>query len=135
MNYDHIIHIKSFYQSFHFQVVDNNLENVIILEDDAKFEVNFKSTLNHIMNQIDENSIEWDLLYLNRNILAPEMETWNYDVEFRHGFGLMNPSYSYSTVAYGLSVNGAIKLINSDVLKKILPVDEFLPLMFDRQPK
>ena len=135
MNYDHIIHIKSFYQSFHFQVVDNNSENVIILEDDAKFEVNFKSTLNHIMNQIDENSIEWDLLYLNRNILAPEMETWNYDVEFRHGFGLMNPSYSYSTVAYGLSVNGAIKLINSDALQKILPVDEFLPLMFDRQPK
>lgn len=87
------------------------------------------------MNQIKGKQIEWDLLYLGRKIMFRDLETWNYDVEFRDGFGLRNPSFSHWTVAYALSLNGAIKLMNSEPLKKILPVDEYLPLMFDKQPK
>lgn len=48
---------------------------------------------------------------------------------------LVRPSYSYWTLGYLLSERGAKKLLNADPLKKLLPVDEFLPIMFNQHPK
>ncbi len=44
-------------------------------------------------------------------------------------------AYSYWTVGYLLSLDGARKLLADNPLGKMLPVDEYLPIMFDRHPK
>jgi len=40
--------------------------------------------------------------------------------------------YSYWTIAYILTLTGARKLISAQPLQRILPIDEFLPIMYDR---
>lgn len=49
--------------------------------------------------------------------------------------GLVVAGYSYWTLAYSLSLAGARKLLASRPLQRMLPVDEFLPIMFDQHPK
>lgn len=48
---------------------------------------------------------------------------------------LVVAGYSYWTLAYTLSLAGARKLLASQPLRRMLPVDEFLPIMFDQHPK
>uniref|UniRef100_A0A9L0T848 Collagen beta(1-O)galactosyltransferase 1 n=1 Tax=Equus caballus TaxID=9796 RepID=A0A9L0T848_HORSE len=47
---------------------------------------------------------------------------------------LVEADYSYWTLAYVLSQQGARKLLAAQPLAKMLPVDEFLPVMFDKHP-
>jgi collagen beta-1,O-galactosyltransferase len=62
-------------------------------------------------------------------------EKWLRNIPFKNRRGIINPSYTHWTVSYALTLEGAKKLVNADPLSKILPVDEYLPLMFDKQPK
>lgn len=48
---------------------------------------------------------------------------------------LVHPGYSYWTLGYVVSLNGAKKLLLAKPLSKMLPVDEFLPIMFNKHPK
>ena len=48
---------------------------------------------------------------------------------------LVKPNYSYWTLSYVLSLEGARKLLAQDPLKKFLPVDEYIPIMFDTHDK
>lgn len=48
---------------------------------------------------------------------------------------LVYPDYSYWTLGYALSLQGAKKLLEAKPLGKMLPVDEFLPVMFNKHPK
>ena len=48
---------------------------------------------------------------------------------------LVVADYSYWTLSYAISLQGAQKLMNADPLSKMLPVDEFLPIMYDKHPK
>lgn len=45
------------------------------------------------------------------------------------------PLYSYWTLGYLISERGARKLLDAKPLDNMLPVDEFLPIMFDQHPK
>lgn len=74
--------------------------------------------------------------YLGRKIMKDHIdeEVWFEKPSFK-GYGVIKPSYSHWTVAYALTLNGAKKLFNQEPLKKLVPVDEYLPIMFDRQPK
>lgn len=47
---------------------------------------------------------------------------------------LVHPHYSYWTLSYALSFSGATKLLDQQPLTKMVPVDEYLPIMFDRHP-
>lgn len=47
---------------------------------------------------------------------------------------LVEADYSYWTLAYVISLQGARKLLAAQPLSKMLPVDEFLPVMFDKHP-
>ncbi|XP_063656668.1 procollagen galactosyltransferase 1 isoform X3 [Pan troglodytes] len=47
---------------------------------------------------------------------------------------LVEADYSYWTLAYVISLQGARKLLAAEPLSKMLPVDEFLPVMFDKHP-
>lgn len=48
---------------------------------------------------------------------------------------LVVADYSYWTLSYAISQQGAQKLLNAEPLSKMLPVDEFLPIMYDKHPK
>lgn len=68
--------------------------------------------------------------YLGRKQVNPEEE------EAVEGLPhLVVAGYSYWTLAYVLSLTGARKLLASQPLHRMLPVDEFLPIMFDQHPK
>ena len=48
---------------------------------------------------------------------------------------LVEADYSYWTLGYALSERGAKKLLGAQPFGKMLPVDEFLPVMFNKHPK
>lgn len=48
---------------------------------------------------------------------------------------LVKADYSYWTLGYALSQQGARKLLAAKPLSRMLPVDEFLPIMFNKHPK
>ena len=68
--------------------------------------------------------------YLGRKQVNPEEEAVVEGLPH-----LVAAGYSYWTLAYVLSLAGARKLLASQPLRRMLPVDEFLPIMFDQHPK
>jgi collagen beta-1,O-galactosyltransferase len=48
---------------------------------------------------------------------------------------LVHPDYSYWTLGYALSLQGAKRLLGARALGKMLPVDEYLPVMFNKHPR
>ena len=48
---------------------------------------------------------------------------------------VVKPGYSYWTVAYFITYEGASKLLGADPLQHMVPVDEFLPFMYGQHPK
>ncbi|XP_053293980.1 procollagen galactosyltransferase 2 [Pleuronectes platessa] len=112
------------------QVVQQKLQRVLLLEDDVRFEARFRSRLVAIMENVMTVGLDWDLIYVGRKRLqVKEPESWVEGVS-----NLVHPGYSYWTLGYVLSLQGAQKLLQSKPLHKMLPVDEFLPIMFDKHP-
>lgn len=103
------------------KIVDNNIKKAIIIEDDVIIPYNFDKVINEC-----HNKIEYDLLYLGRKIINSEEKIIN-DT-------FVKPNYSYWTCAYILTLSGAKKLIESDFINNILPVDEFLSIMYNSFP-
>lgn len=48
---------------------------------------------------------------------------------------LVHAAYSYWTLGYMLSKSGARKLIEAEPLKKLIPVDEYLPILSNTNPR
>ena len=48
---------------------------------------------------------------------------------------LVRPDYSYWTLSYLISHRGAQKLIDANPFSNLLPVDEYLPIMFNKHPE
>jgi len=44
------------------QVVELQQQQVLVLEDDVRFETNFKSRLNTIMKDVKQSGLQWDLM-------------------------------------------------------------------------
>ncbi|KAK2822138.1 hypothetical protein Q5P01_022203 [Channa striata] len=113
------------------QVVQQELQQVLVLEDDVRFEPRFCSRLASIMDSVQRARLDWDLIYVGRKRLqVTEPEDWVKGVR-----DLVHPGYSYWTLGYVLSLQGAKKLLQANPLNKMLPVDEFLPVMFNKHPK
>lgn len=68
--------------------------------------------------------------YLGRKQVNPDEEEQVEAVK-----NLVVAGYSHWTLSYAISLQGAQKLINAEPISKMLPVDEFLPIMYDRHPK
>uniref|UniRef100_T1GDG5 Glycosyl transferase family 25 domain-containing protein n=1 Tax=Megaselia scalaris TaxID=36166 RepID=T1GDG5_MEGSC len=105
------------------QMIERGEKEVLVLEDDVKFEPNFITNAMHILKQIREVP-NWDFLYFSREdvqfskeIIVPGTEN------------IVYAEYSYWTVGYVITREGAKKLINSKPLEYLLPVDEYLPIM------
>ena len=61
-----------------------------------------------------------------------EVDYESYLDGFQH---VVKPSYTYWTLSYMLSLSGAQKLLAQKPLGKMIPVDEYLPIMFDVHPE
>ena len=48
---------------------------------------------------------------------------------------LVHAGYSYWTLGYILSGRGAKKLLEQKPLDNMIPVDEYLPILFDKHPR
>lgn len=68
--------------------------------------------------------------YLGRKQVKPGDE-----VPVENVRNLVVADYSYWTLSYAISQQGAQKLLNAEPLTKMLPVDEFLPIMYDKHSK
>uniref|UniRef100_A0A7G3ADG3 Putative glycosyltransferase 25 family member-like protein n=1 Tax=Lutzomyia longipalpis TaxID=7200 RepID=A0A7G3ADG3_LUTLO len=110
------------------RIVKENLQEVLILEDDIRFEPFFRERLLNLLQEARQLST-WDLIYIGRKRLNESAEPWVEGSQY-----LVYPSYSYWTLGYLISNQGAKKLIKAGPLEKLLPVDEFLPIMFDKHP-
>ena len=97
---------------------------IIVLEDDADFVHDFRTKWHRALSDFQLIDTAYDFLYLGRKLGS------NYKTEVRIGNSFVEPHYSYWTVAYLLTGNGVRKLLHSNPLRRLLPVDEFLPLMF-----
>ncbi|XP_078515346.1 procollagen galactosyltransferase 2 [Lissotriton helveticus] len=112
------------------EMVDRNLEQVLVIEDDVRFENHFKRKLMKVMSDIEETQLEWDLIYIGRK----RMQVQRPEKAVPNVMNLVEADYSYWTLGYAISLHGAKKLLAADALNKMLPVDEFLPVMYNKHP-
>lgn len=104
-----------------------NYSHAIVLEDDVRFEPNFETRLKYYLRQLNLESE--DFIYLGRKRQSASSEN---EIRLHHNFVL--PHYSYWTIGYIITRSGAEKLIAADPLSKLIPVDEFIPIMFNQHP-
>ena len=106
----------------------NGYERILILEDDLRFVPGFVRRLETTVKEADVAIPDWELLYVGRKRMS------NNEVMVAGTRYLAYPSYTYWTLAYVLRRSGANKLMAQRPLEKMVAVDEFLPIMFDRHP-
>uniref|UniRef100_A0A4W5MDZ5 procollagen galactosyltransferase n=1 Tax=Hucho hucho TaxID=62062 RepID=A0A4W5MDZ5_9TELE len=112
------------------EIAERGLERSLVIEDDLRFEVFFKRRLMNLMTEVESQGLDWDLIYIGRKRMQvdrPEKSVPNIH-------NLVEADYSYWTLGYMMSLQGAQKLLRAEPLKRILPVDEFLPVMFNKHP-
>ncbi|KAJ7993017.1 hypothetical protein DPEC_G00268080 [Dallia pectoralis] len=112
------------------QMVERGLSKVLVLEDDVRFEPRFKRRIITIMEEVEKVQLDWDLIYVGRKrmqVRQPERSVEGVN-------NLVEADYSYWTLGYALSSQGARKLLAAQAFSKMLPVDEFLPVMFNKHP-
>ena len=73
---------------------------------------------------------ERDFSYVGRKVL-----NWETEKLLAGARKLVRPGYSYWTLGYLVSLRGARKLISQRPFKKMLPVDENLPILFYMHPE
>lgn len=105
------------------------MDKALIFEDDVRFEANFKRRLIRLMEEVEQVELDWDIIYLGRKQVNPGKEEAVENVR-----NLVVADYSHWTLSYVISQQGAQKLLNAEPLSKMLPVDEFLPIMYDKHP-
>lgn len=101
-------------------IENNNIEKVLILEDDTVFLNNFEIELKKIL----EVNQEYDIFFLNRSKCSNNAET-----KLANNILLM--TYSYNANAYIITNNCVKKILMSEYLKNIIPVDEYFAILYD----
>ena len=127
MNYGELGCFFSHYFIWEDMIKNNYQNGAIVLEDDVRFDAYFSTRLEKILTNA---SLDWDIIYLGRKIMRNNEEDYsNLIAEY-----LIEPSYSHWTVGYVMSLRGAKMLVDEKPLQKLLPVDEYLPIMYDHHP-
>lgn len=109
------------------QMIERNLKEVLILEDDIKFEPYFTERAEEVMYEARTMG-GYDLIYFGRKRLQEDEEA------IRTSKNFVKVSYTYWTLGYAITLEGVKKLLAADPLKRLIPVDEFLPIMFNQHP-
>ena len=101
------------------KVRDGQWSNVLVLEDDILFSPDFIDQLEAQLNEANE---PFEFVHVGRKPLrAPE---------HRITPRVVYPRYSYWTNGYLLNRAGAGKLLFTDYFHHIIPVDEYIPLLY-----
>ncbi|KAM9327092.1 inactive glycosyltransferase 25 family member 3 [Gastrophryne carolinensis] len=111
------------------EIVDRQLDVTLVFEDDVRFEAFFKRKMIRLLDDVRESGLDWDLIYIGRKQVTTDPEKAVENVR-----NLVEAEYSYWTLCYMVSLQGAQKLLDAKPLSKMLPVDEFLPIMSDKHP-
>lgn len=112
------------------EIVERGLQTSLVLEDDLRFELFFKRRLQKLMQDVEAEGLDWDLIYIGRK----RMQTDDPEKPVPNVRNLVEADYSYWTLGYMISFQGANKLLRAEPLSKMLPVDEFLPVMYNKHP-
>jgi len=101
---------------------------VLVLEDDVRFESNFVNQLKEVLKQAQSvrNQENWDLIYTGRKRMSRSKEIFVDGTD-----ALVHARYSYWTLGYIIRLSGAKKLLAGKPLGRMVPVDEYIPIMFD----
>ncbi|GJQ78786.1 hypothetical protein Trydic_g2817 [Trypoxylus dichotomus] len=111
------------------EVVNKEYETILVLEDDIRFEPFFRLKVQNLMQEVHQLG-DWDLVYFGRKRLQENEEPHLPGSKY-----LVEVGYSYWTLGYILSFRGAKKLLDADPLSRLVPVDEYLPILFDKHPQ
>ncbi|KAI6173397.1 hypothetical protein M3Y98_01077000 [Aphelenchoides besseyi] len=112
------------------EIVTEKLDRVLIFEDDIRFTENSTKILRGMVEDLMKMRDEWDLIYLGRKKNDANAQEF-YVRGHRY---LSTVTYSYWTLGYAISQRGAQKLLDAEPLKKLVALDEFLPIMYDQHP-
>uniref|UniRef100_A0A8D0FB88 Glycosyl transferase family 25 domain-containing protein n=1 Tax=Strix occidentalis caurina TaxID=311401 RepID=A0A8D0FB88_STROC len=112
------------------EVVNRELEKTLVIEDDVHFEHQFKRKLMKLMDDVEQAQLDWELIYIGRK----RMQVQEPEKAVPNVMNLVEADYSYWTLGYAISFQGAQKLIGAEPFSKMLPVDEFLPVMYNKHP-
>ncbi|KJH41023.1 LPS glycosyltransferase [Dictyocaulus viviparus] len=110
-------------------VANLGLRRVIVFEDDLRFTKDGLERIREVLEDLDASKLDWDLIYLGRKKQTDQEEVW-----VPHHRHLSTVGYSYWTLGYILSAEGARRLLNAEPLRNLLPVDEYFPIMFNKHP-
>ncbi|XP_074596201.1 glycosyltransferase 25 family member-like [Brevipalpus obovatus] len=130
MTFGEIACFLSHYQIWQ-EVVERNYSKVIIFEDDVRFEREFRTKwIKHLENLEEYISYggKVDFVYLGRMVLVNRTEE-KAPVE-----GFVYPEYSYWANGYMLTSTGAKKLLDAQPLQKVISVDEYIPILYQKNP-
>ncbi|THD24705.1 Procollagen galactosyltransferase [Fasciola hepatica] len=111
------------------EMVERGFQRILILEDDVRFAPGFVRNLAEVIREADLHKPEWELLYIGRKRMSKN------ETRVPGTQKLAYPDYTYWTLGYLLKQSGAEKLLAQNPLKKMVAVDEFLPIMFNRHPQ
>ena len=95
-------------------MVENNFKEIIVFEDDVRFEPFFTQKLQAVRKEL--SYMDWDLVFLGRKILGKYDEPWVDNSNW-----LVHVNYTYWTLGYMLSESGAKKLLDEKPLGKFFP--------------
>ena len=98
-----------------WQTCLNENEPIMVLEDDAVITDDFDEF------EIQKLAAEYDFIYLQRNENEPEKVV-------RIDDKLEVPAYPYNLTAYVITPTAAKFLTTTNILRQLIPVDEYLPL-------
>lgn len=111
------------------EMIERGFQRILILEDDVRFAPGFVRNLFDVIREADQHKPEWDLLYIGRKRMSKN------ETRVPGTQKLAYPDYTYWTLGYLLKQSGAEKLLAQNPLKRMVAVDEFLPIMFNRHPQ
>jgi len=111
------------------EVLTLNYDIVLVLEDDIRFEPYFIEKFQQFLEELKNRRDAWDIAFVGRKILHNAEEWYLEDSKT-----LVKVDYTHWTLGYIISREGARKLIEPKPLEKMVPVDEYIPIMYDRHP-
>ncbi|MFI9509073.1 glycosyltransferase family 25 protein [Nocardia sp. NPDC052566] len=100
---------------------------ILILEDDADPAPEFLTTLLAGLDRLERNDVQFGLLYLGRYPLEPD--------QLSRVEGFVRPGYSHCSYAYLLPRAALATMLEADLSRAIVPIDEFLPALYIAHPR
>ena len=107
-------------------IIRNNIEISLILEDDVTFSTCFNEELNALL----KTNLKKDFIYLSSNKLN---NIFNLGKEEQINNLLVKTKYCYNMHSYIITLDGCKKLTSTNFLYNLLPIDEYLPIMYDNE--